>query len=170
MNLGTWLASAMKMSDRVWERHANPWSVWTRVAILPLLAAAIWSRMWLGWGCLALVLPLIAWTWFNPRAFPRPRHTESWAARAVMGERVWLARNRVAIPRHHAVWAALLSGLAALGLAPMIWGLAMFEIWPALAGLGLILLGKLWFLDRMVWLFADMAAHHKEYAAWVRKA
>jgi hypothetical protein len=27
-----------------WQRHANPVSVWTRFAVLPLLALAVWSR------------------------------------------------------------------------------------------------------------------------------
>ena len=27
-----------------WMRHANPWSVWTRFAVLPLLILAVWSR------------------------------------------------------------------------------------------------------------------------------
>jgi hypothetical protein len=27
-------------------RHANPVSVWTRFAVLPLLALAVWSREW----------------------------------------------------------------------------------------------------------------------------
>jgi Family of unknown function (DUF6653) len=29
-----------------WMRHANPVSVWTRFAVLPLLALAVWSREW----------------------------------------------------------------------------------------------------------------------------
>ncbi|MEM1299530.1 MAG: DUF6653 family protein [Pseudomonadota bacterium] len=27
---------------------------------------------------------------------------------------------------------------------------------------------KMWFLDRMVWLYDDMAKTHPEYAAWLR--
>jgi hypothetical protein len=27
---------------------------------------------------------------------------------------------------------------------------------------------KLWFLDRMVWLYADMCAAHPGYRAWLR--
>ncbi len=34
----------MTMTDEVWDRHANPWSVWTRVvAGLPLLLGAFWA-------------------------------------------------------------------------------------------------------------------------------
>ena len=38
-----------------WLRHANPVSVWTRFAVLPLLALAVWSREWIGWWSLAAV-------------------------------------------------------------------------------------------------------------------
>jgi len=33
-------------------RHANPISVWTRFAVLPLLALSIWSPVWIGWWSL----------------------------------------------------------------------------------------------------------------------
>nr|WP_238997445.1 DUF6653 family protein [Mycolicibacterium sp. CBMA 361] len=36
------------MTDAAWRRHANPWSVWTRFAAIPLMMLAIWSRVW-GW-------------------------------------------------------------------------------------------------------------------------
>jgi hypothetical protein len=36
-----------------WMRHANPVSVWTRFAVLPLGALAVWSRQWIGWWSLA---------------------------------------------------------------------------------------------------------------------
>ena len=31
-----------------WMRHANPVSVWTRFAVLPMGALAVWSREWIG--------------------------------------------------------------------------------------------------------------------------
>lgn len=45
-----WIARAHRMDDAAWARHANPWSVWTRVPILLLLALAIWSRAWIARG------------------------------------------------------------------------------------------------------------------------
>ncbi|MEL7048152.1 MAG: DUF6653 family protein, partial [Pseudomonadota bacterium] len=35
--VGSVIERAMAMDDSVWERHANPWSAWSRVPILPLL-------------------------------------------------------------------------------------------------------------------------------------
>jgi hypothetical protein len=48
----TKIAKAFGLDGENWMRHANPVSVWTRFAVLPLLAAAIWSRDWIGWWCL----------------------------------------------------------------------------------------------------------------------
>jgi hypothetical protein len=46
------LERLMAMDDGVWRRHANPWSGWTRVTVLPILVLAIWSRVWIGWWAL----------------------------------------------------------------------------------------------------------------------
>lgn len=164
------IAALFRMDDATWERHANPWSCWTRVPVLPLLCLAIWARVWIGGWCLVPIAALILWTFVNPRAFPPPARTDSWASRAVMGERVWLARTEVPIPAHHALWAGLLSGLPVLGLPPLIWGLWSLSLWPLLLGLVLTIGPKMWFLDRMVWLFDDMARTHPPYRAWLRPA
>ena len=42
------IADAFGMDDATWARHANPWSAWTRIPILPLLCLAIWGRAWIG--------------------------------------------------------------------------------------------------------------------------
>lgn len=46
------IATAFRMTDESWRRHANPWSVWTRFAAIPAVVLAIWSRTWIGWWCL----------------------------------------------------------------------------------------------------------------------
>jgi hypothetical protein len=38
------VASLFGLKGDSWMRHANPWSVWTRFAVLPLLILAVWSR------------------------------------------------------------------------------------------------------------------------------
>ncbi|MBX3553855.1 MAG: hypothetical protein KF697_15500, partial [Pseudolabrys sp.] len=86
------VAALFRMDERVWERHANPVSVWTRFATFPLLMLALWSVHWIGWYCLIPLAVLAAWLWLNPRIFPPPASTQSWASRAVLGERVYLLR------------------------------------------------------------------------------
>ncbi len=145
----------MAMDDSTWRRHANSWSVWTRILTpLPLLALAIWSRVWLGWGALVPVALTLLWIWINPRLFSEPRNFDSWSAHAVLGERVWLT-HRARIARHHILPAQTLTALSALGLLPFVWGLWTLDPWATVAGAILITGAKTWFIDRMAWVWAD---------------
>ncbi|MEV4315663.1 DUF6653 family protein [Actinocrispum sp. NPDC049592] len=47
-------------------RHANPISVWTRFAVLPLLAVSIWSRDWIGWRSLVPIVLSLVFMMVNP--------------------------------------------------------------------------------------------------------
>jgi hypothetical protein len=151
------LERLMAMDDRVWRRHANPWSGWTRVAILPLFVLAVWSRVWIGWWALVAVALVVVWTWANPRVFPEPRSHDAWMSRGVLGERV-LLEHRAEIPAGHARAANVLSWLAAPGAVLMAWGLWVLWWEGAVFGALLTMLPKLWFLDRMVWLHRDWVA------------
>ena len=155
------------MDDRVWARHASPWSVWTRIATLPLLIMVFWSRVWLGeWALLPIALALI-WTWLNPRLFAPPDTTDHWTSRAVLGERVWLNRSRIPIPAHHARAALILSAVAAIGGLITVWGVIVLDVYLTVLGAVLVYGGKLWFLDRMVWLYQDMQTACDEYRRWL---
>ena len=147
----------MGMTEEVWARHANPWSVWTRMTCLPLLVLAIYARLWLGWWALPLVALALIWTWYNPRAFPPPQTWDSWATKATLGERV-LLRHRSDIAPHHLRASNILSATSGFGLPPLIYGLVFFEPGWTVAGLLLIALPKLWFCDRMVWIWQDWTA------------
>jgi len=156
------------MDDAAWARHANPWSVYSRMSILPLMTLAIYSRVWLGWGALLPVALVVLWTWWNSRAFAPPSSTESWAAHGTFGERVFLNRKTVPIPSHHTRWAIALGVVSGVVMVPWIWGLWQLDPGMTLFGLSLMIGGKLWFVDRMVWLYQDMKDAHPDYAAWAR--
>lgn len=161
------IARSFQMSEETWKRHANPWSVWTRNTVLPLLVLAAWSRIWIGrWAIVPFALAVL-WAWLNPRVFPAPASTDNWASKAVLGERVWLERAEVTLPAHHRVMPTLLGAVAAIGVVPLVLGVVWLEIWPTLFGAALIYAGKLWFLDRMVWLYEDMKDTRPEYRAWL---
>lgn len=145
----------MGMDDAVWRRHANPWSGLTRFTILPLFAVAVWSRQWLGWGALVPVVLVIAWTWFNPRAFPPPSDYGHWVSRAVLGERIYLERANRALDPAHLRAARTLTGLSATGLAPFVYGLWVYDLATTVLGIVLMAGAKAWFCDRMVWLHVD---------------
>ena len=148
---------SMGMSDEVWARHASPWSVWTRFAVLPLFTLAVWSRVWIGWWALLPVALAIFWVWANPRIFPPPARMDNWPGRGTKGERLFLARKETPLPRHHLRAAYILTALSAVGLAPFIYGLWVLDLGWTVAGIVMIALPKAWFVDRMVWLNADMS-------------
>nr|WP_218133241.1 DUF6653 family protein [Methanofollis tationis] len=155
------------MDEETWARHANPWSVWTRNTVLPLLILAFWSRVWLGlWSLLPIAVAGI-WTWINPRLFVRPESTENWASKAVLGERVWLNRKAVPVPGRHRRAPKILSACSGIGMLSVIWGVYALEVWPPLFGAAVVYLSKLWFLDRMVWLYEDMKDMAPEYRSWL---
>ena len=131
------------------------------------MSLAIWSRVWLGWWCLAGAAVAFVWTWLNPRVFPKPRSTDTWASKGVFGERVWLARKTLPVPERHRVMPHILSACGAIGLVPLVWGLWRLELWPAVVGNLVVIGAKLWFLDRMVWIYEDMKDADPVYRSWL---
>lgn len=162
------IVRTMKMDDDVWQRHASPWSIWTRFTCLPLIALSIWSRVWIGEWCLAPLTLSLIWTWYNPRAFSPPANFDNWGSKATFGERVWLNRPAVPIPNHHQIAAHVTSALAAPGLLAMAYGLYTLSVWPTCLGLFSCILAKVWFCDRMVWLYEDMRKTNAVYASWMQ--
>jgi hypothetical protein len=166
MTLERRIAAAFRLDDETWRRHANPWSVILRNTALPVLVVAVWSRLWLGWWALVPVAAALFWTWLNPRLFPAPRTFDHWASESVFGERVWLNRDAVPVPAHHRRAPNVLSAVGGIGVLFVAWGLIAFEPWPTLFGAALVYAGKLWFLDRMVWLWRDMRDVTEDYREW----
>ena len=155
MSIERVLERIMKMDDRTWQRHANPWSGWTRMTVLPLFALAIWSRVWIGPWSLALIGLCLVWVWLNPRAFRKPTHLKSWMSQGVLGERIWLARKTTPVPKHHRVLPNVLN-IAGLPFVVLLGtGLYQLQVGLTVTSLLFLILLKLWFLDRMVWLFRD---------------
>lgn len=145
----------MGMDDRSWLRHANPWSVWTRILTpLPLFILAVWSRVWIGNGAWMAVGAVALWVWLNPRLFSIPADLDSWAARGVLGERLFLQR-RAELPAHHRRAARLLTVVSAAGLVPLAYGLWTLDLGWSVTGALLISGAKTWFVDRMVWIWDD---------------
>jgi hypothetical protein len=155
------------LNENGWERHANPWSVWTRFTVLPILVSAIWSRVWFAEWSLILIAAAIAWMWINPRLFPSPRSTNNWASMGVMGERVWLKRNTILIPEHHRLIPHLINLGSVFGLIFLIWGLIDLDVPMTLLATVTVQISKLWFIDRMVWLYLETKDSNPEYASWL---
>lgn len=160
------IAGFFRLDDAAWMRHASPWSVILRNTALPALVLAFWSRYYLGWWAALPITLALLWTWLNPRIFPAPDSFEHWASRAVLGERVWLNRDRIPVPACHRTAPHILSAVSGIGMLLVIWGILFYDPWPLFSGMAVVYLSKLWFLDRMVWLWQDMRDLSEEYRAW----
>ena len=153
------MAAVFGLDDAAaWQRHANPWSVYTRIPGPALLAAAIWSRARLGRWSLVPVGVVCLWLAINPRVFPPPRSLDHWASRGVLGETLWADRNTTPVPRRHRVAPTVLTVVNCLGVPFVARGLVARNGWMVLFGLAVHMAGKNWFIDRMALLYDDMEA------------
>jgi hypothetical protein len=141
-------AKSVGMTDEAWQRHANPWSVYTRFVAIPAGLLAIWSRTWFGWWALVPVGLVIVWLWLNPHVFPAVREPRSWAAKGIYGERLWVNEPESVSPDCRSVlrW-LIIPGVASLLL--LVWGLVQLDPWPTIFGATLITLTQLWRIDRL---------------------
>ncbi|MBB4915340.1 DUF6653 family protein [Streptosporangium saharense] len=141
-------ANMAGMTEEAWKRHANPWSVWTRFAAIPLAILAIWSRVWIGWWSLAPLALVVLWLWANPHAFPPIARPTAWSSRGIYGERLWL-KDRSHMPAGFAVAQRIWTVGALAGVSLLAWGLITLQIWPTAFGTTLIVYGQLWRIDRL---------------------
>lgn len=158
----------MAMDDRSWARHASDWSVYSRIAGGVGIFAALASGHAIGWWAVIPCLLALAWTWLNPRLFPPPSRADGWAQRGVLGERVFLNRDRVPIPPEFVRVAWISTGICALFVGVAIWGLVAGEIVTGAISWLAAMLAKIWFVDRCAMLWDLMKGHHPVYAAWER--
>jgi hypothetical protein len=162
------LARLFGLQGDTWMRHANPVSVWTRFAVLPLLAASIWSRDWIGWWSLIPIVLSLVFMVVNPLLFPAPASTRNWASKCVFGERIWTDRNKLKVPVQFA--STRVTNVTYLfqtvGMAVLAYGLVVLDLLTVVSGIVILQCAKAWYLDRMVLLFDDMKTRHPEYAAW----
>ena len=154
-------------SMAIWQRNASPWSVYTRLATLPILLLAIWSHTIYGTG-FALIASGVVILWFslNPRLFPAPKNTENWASRTAFGERVWLNRFSVPIPEGENQKALVLSLVSGIGLICAVLGAISANLLICLSGAIIAYTAKLVFLNRMAHLYTQMRTVHPLYRFW----
>jgi hypothetical protein len=151
------MAKVFGLKGDAWRRHANPWSVYTRIPAPAALVAAIWTYDWIGWWALLPTGLVCVWLAINTRVFKPPRSMDHWASKAVLGETFWAKRKEVPVPARHRVAPNVLVALNTLGIPFIVWGLVVLDVWIALFGLAVHMAGKNWFLDRMAILYDDMA-------------
>ena len=143
------LASLFALDEEGWARHANPWSGYSRMVTgLPLLAFAVWSRVWIGWWSLMALVAALAWLWLNPRLFAPPGDDSDWMTRGVLGERFWVERNNgVEFQGKGRVTTLYL--ITGLGAFAMVYGLVMLDFIWTLVGGAVAWIAKTWFIHIM---------------------
>ena len=141
----------MNMNDQVWHRHANPWSVWTRIATTPFLFIAIWSYVWLGYLSLLPIFIVTIWLWLNPRLFSPPDDYDNWASKGVLGEKIFLQGHPISAPQKFRVYLSIVLSVVSYGVSAM--GFYMKDFWLAFLAFHAGALFKLWFFDHMVKLY-----------------
>lgn len=145
------------MSDEMWKRHANPWSVWTRFAAIPAFMVAVWSRVWIGsWSLLPIILVVI-WLYLNVFIFPPIHKPQSWASKGIYGEKLWLGK-RSELPGHYDTIQKWLIILGLAGMALIGWGLYQLHFWGSLLGAVVLILAQLWRIDRFSTLYDLLAS------------
>ena len=156
MSLEKQIAKVFNLEGDSWLKHANPWSVWTRFSTLPFLVLAVWSRIWINWYCLIPIGIIILWLILNPTLFKKPKSLNNWGSKAVLGEKYWSERKTNTVPNHHTTPILILTLLQTIGGLILIIGLWKLQLGITIVGTITVYLSKMWFLDRMVWIFEDM--------------
>jgi hypothetical protein len=125
----------LRAEGRAWMRHSNPVSVWTRFAVLPLLALAIWSRDWSGWWSLIPIALSLVWMVVNPLFFHEPNSTKNWASKSVFGERIWTEGDRATFPPEFlSKVSGVTIGFQTVGLVILVYGLVALDAVAAVSG------------------------------------
>lgn len=146
----------MGMTDELWLRHANPWSVWTRIACVPAFALATWSRDWIGAFSLIPVALVVVFLWLNTRIFGPATDLDRWETRAILGEKIWLNRRRVPISQTQQRATALALTGSVAGILPAGLGLIWLDVGLTLLGVVVIVCGQIWFLTLLARLYDEV--------------
>ena len=146
------------LSEKTWERHANPWSGFTRIISFPLLYLPLWylsdfiANPMKYWYVLFVGILVILWYTINPRTFQKPKDAHHYLTRGVLGEKIWTEDRRtdsIASILTFAMVPFFLLSIAAAYLQ-LFWPTLFFAVVPYLL--------KLRFIDRMVFLY-DQSSH-----------
>jgi len=141
------------MAEKTWEKHANPWSGWTRVITYPLLYLPFWflsdflNEPFTNWFLPVLFILIIIWFVINPKIFPKPKSYDNWMSKGVLGEKIWTENKK------KDTYATLLTIAMAPFFLISIYTAYMQIFWETMFFAIVPFIVKLWFLDRMVFLY-----------------
>jgi len=141
------------MKEKTWEKHANPWSGWTRMITYPLLYLPFWflrdflNEPSANWFMPVGLLIVIIWFVINPRIFPKPKSYDNWMSKGVFGEKFWTANKRYKDIN------IIFTIIPAPFFVTALYTTYMNLFWETMFFASVPFLFKLWFLDRMVFYY-----------------
>lgn len=130
------------LPEKIWERHANPWSGWTRVLSMPALACGLYLHSF--W----IIGAVVVWLVINPMLFPKPKRVDNWMSKGVLGEQLYF-QNGKKLKKDLPTLLNLLN--IPIFITFIYFGWQQELVAMILAGL-LTMTIKFWFIDRMVYL------------------
>lgn len=154
MKLTQVAAKTFGLDDVAWRRHANAWSVWTRMLGLIPILVPIFFRDAFGWWAMLPIALGVGWMWINPHVFPAVDEPRSWASKGIYGEKMYAADRSLAADAHRPAIRWLIV-LATVGASLLAWGMVRVEAWPSIFGLTLIVISQLWQIDRFVAIYEE---------------
>lgn len=131
------------LPDSVWNRHANPKSGWSRLAVTPILVYALFTRRWRLLGA-TLLFVLV-----NPVLFPEPEEppTEDFMYQVVRAEERWLDEER---PLLGWGYPEVLNVASLVGSILAFWSAVRRDARGTVLGTVLLMAGKLGFVRALV--------------------
>ena len=141
------------MKEKTWERHANPISGFTRIITYPFVYIPLWflaeflEDPLTHWYVAVLGILVIIWFAVNPRLFKKPANFHHYMSRGVLGEKLWTE------DRKKDTFATTLSVLTAPFFFISLYTSYLQFFWETMFFATVPFLLKLWFIDRMVFLY-----------------
>ena len=129
-------------NEKIWKRHTNPLSGWTRVIAFYLIPVSVWFQNWF------LLIGLLIFFAINPIIFPVPKNKDNWMSKSILGEELWTKKG--VIQKDFPTILNLFNGLFFFVLIYAAYN-NLLEITVFSTILSSVF--KLWYLDRMVFYY-----------------
>ena len=129
-------------SQKIWKRHNNPLSGWTRVMAFFLIPILIWFQNWY------LLIGLLIFFAINPILFPEPKSKNNWMSKSILGEELWTKKGVLQkdFPTILNLFNGLFFFVLIYGAYKNLLGITVFSTIISSVF-------KLWYLDRMVFYY-----------------
>ncbi len=137
------------LSKRIWRKHANPWSGWTRVLGLYMIPIALWYHNWYFLGVLIVFFVV------NPILFPETKSKNSWMSKSILGEEMWLKKGIF-----QKDFSTVLNIFNGFFFFIMIYSAYVNLLEITISSTILSSVFKLWYLDRMVFYYQKEKAEN----------